>query len=185
MTSSSVLRRNPIRSDGLLAGSLTSRQYPYEPTSKDRSVVSIGRFISGGHAKRQDVLLDAWTELAGQLPDWRLHLIDGGPARDSYVTELIERAAGLPRVTVSLDLVPADLAKALACAGGPGEIVQPGFGVVWRTVDQLIEETIALASDADRRRTMQAAASVAARRFSRDVFERRLDELVRADGVVR
>lgn len=195
------------------------QQYPYDPSAKDRSIVSVGRFISTGHAKRQDVLLEAWALLADRLPGWRLHLIGGGSSHDPYVARIMKRAADLQRVTVSLDMRPDDLATAYARAdivwhaagferppdapeqaehfgiapieamsagavpvvhddGGPAEVVRSGTGIVWRSLEDLIEATAGLARDDDRRRAMQAEASVAARRFTRAGFDRRLEELV-------
>jgi len=48
------------------------------PAAKDRSILAVARFVPGGHAKRHDVLIDAFRELAAD--GWTLHLV--GTASD-------------------------------------------------------------------------------------------------------
>lgn len=106
-------RWSPSRVD-LLAPPV--QQFPYSTELKQKLIISVARFISTGHVKRQDVLLDAWERLHSALPEWRLQLIGGGSAGDQLVDGIVARAATLPRVTVSLDLPPAELAKAYTTA---------------------------------------------------------------------
>ncbi|MGI8512788.1 MAG: hypothetical protein ACR2NH_09195, partial [Solirubrobacteraceae bacterium] len=49
---------------------------PPDPRGKDRVILSIGRFFSGFHDKRHDVLIDAFAALhagAGAADGWELH----------------------------------------------------------------------------------------------------------------
>jgi len=58
-------------------------------------IVSVGRFFRGAHEKRQDVLIEAFGELAAE--GWELHLAGGAdPGAEDWIEELRARAAGLP-----------------------------------------------------------------------------------------
>ena len=66
------------------------------PTAKDRAILVVARFVPGGHAKRHDVLIDAFRELAAD--GWTLHL--AGTANDDesagdLLRGLRHRAEGL------------------------------------------------------------------------------------------
>ena len=68
--------------------------------AKEQVILSVGRFFSGGHSKRQDVLVDAFRELVdGGLRGWELHLA-GAVHRDAqhagYFDAVAERAQGYP-----------------------------------------------------------------------------------------
>jgi len=109
-----VMRRWGLSKVDLLAPPV--EQFPYSPELKQKLIISVARFISAGHVKRQDVLLDAWERLHPSMPDWRLQLIGGGSAGDPFVDGILARAATLPRVTVSLDLPAEELLKVYTTA---------------------------------------------------------------------
>lgn len=44
---------------------------------KQNVILSVGRFASSGHSKRQPFMLDAFRTLTSELPDWRYHCIGG------------------------------------------------------------------------------------------------------------
>ncbi|MBK8834419.1 MAG: glycosyltransferase [Anaerolineae bacterium] len=68
--------------------------------------------------------------------------------------------------------------------GGPAEIILPGKdGLVWRTRDALIENTLELIRRPDRQAAMSAAAITRSRDFETRAFMRRTRALW--DGIVR
>ena len=68
--------------------------------------------------------------------------------------------------------------------GGPAEIITPGQdGLVWRTPESLVEETLELIQRPDRLATMASAAITRSRDFERRAFMRQMRALW--DGIVR
>ncbi|MBP8241192.1 MAG: glycosyltransferase family 4 protein [Thermoflexales bacterium] len=68
--------------------------------------------------------------------------------------------------------------------GGPAEIITPGQdGLVWRTPESLVEETLELIQRPDRLATMASAAITRSRAFERRAFMRQMRALW--DGIVR
>lgn len=70
--------------------------------AKTGLILSVGRFFSGGHSKRQEVLIDAFRDLVdGGLEGWELHLA-GSVHRDAhhagYFESVAKRARGYPVV---------------------------------------------------------------------------------------
>jgi glycosyltransferase involved in cell wall biosynthesis len=68
--------------------------------AKERRILSVGRFFSGGHSKRHDAMVEAFRDLCdGGLAGWRLDLA-GSAHRDGphagYLQRVRERAAGYP-----------------------------------------------------------------------------------------
>jgi glycosyltransferase involved in cell wall biosynthesis len=64
--------------------------------------------------------------------------------------------------------------------GGQTEIVEHGrSGFLWRSLDELREHTVALASDAALLERMSAAARIRAARFGVATFVRAITEIVR------
>jgi hypothetical protein len=78
-------------------------------------IVSVGRFFRGGHSKRQDILVDAVRDLAGDLPaGWQVILAGGVGQRLEdwrYFEEVRAAASGLP-ITVWGD-VPTEVLSEL------------------------------------------------------------------------
>jgi glycosyltransferase involved in cell wall biosynthesis len=66
-------------------------------SSKERLVLSVGRFIGEGHAKRQDLMVHAFRRLvAAGLEGWELHLA-GAVHRDAVHAGYFERVQALAR----------------------------------------------------------------------------------------
>lgn len=72
------------------------------PAAQDRPkkamVLGVGRFINVGHAKRQDLMIEAFRELVVLRPDAELHLAGSLPAEGefrAYFAELQHKAEGL------------------------------------------------------------------------------------------
>ena len=66
---------------------------------KKPMVLGVGRFFVGGHAKRQDLMIEAFRTLVALRPEAELHLAGSLPADSefrAYFTDLQRKAAGLP-----------------------------------------------------------------------------------------
>ncbi len=66
---------------------------------KKPMLLGVGRFFVGGHAKRQDLMIEAFRRLAALRPEAELHLAGALPADGefrAYFTDLQRKAAGLP-----------------------------------------------------------------------------------------
>lgn len=83
-----------------------------DPARKGRMILSVGRFFAGGHAKRHDVLIDAFRELLRCAGDGiELHLAGASSperANMDYLTQVQTMATGLP-VTFHLNPAPRTL----------------------------------------------------------------------------
>lgn len=62
---------------------------------KEKWIISVARFDSPLHHKRQDVLIDAFRKLHQKDSDYKL-LLAGGSKDTATITDLIKRAKGLP-----------------------------------------------------------------------------------------
>lgn len=93
---------------------------PYPPKKKQKLILAVGRFFDPGHtdvhAKRQDVLLDAFIrgcqEFGWHKHGWELHLVgavEPAPEHENFVSLLKEKAADYP-VRFSHDLTHDQLA---------------------------------------------------------------------------
>jgi glycosyltransferase involved in cell wall biosynthesis len=194
------------------------------PAEKAPLVLSVGRFFTGGHCKRQDVMVQAVRGLVHELPrGWRFVFVGGvgrRPQDQAYFESVRAAAAGLP-IEVLADVDGATLRRlyqeaalywhatgfvengtpkpveqehfgittveAMAAgavpivhgSGGQVEIVRSGVdGYLWRTLPQLVAQTVVLARDHALREQMMKAALVSARRFSRSVFDSRASVLL-------
>lgn len=66
---------------------------------KKAMVLGVGRFFIGGHAKRQDLMIEAFRKLFARHPEAELHLAGSLPADSefrTYYADLQRKAAGLP-----------------------------------------------------------------------------------------
>jgi glycosyltransferase involved in cell wall biosynthesis len=66
---------------------------------KRAQILSVGRFFTGGHCKRHDVLIEAIRALSEQGVDVELHLagsLHPEAEHRSYYMDLLERSVGLP-----------------------------------------------------------------------------------------
>lgn len=62
---------------------------------KEKWIISVARFDSPLHHKRQDVLIEAFKLLHQKKPDYKL-LLAGGSKNSDTITDLIKKAKGLP-----------------------------------------------------------------------------------------
>lgn len=75
-------------------------QVIYPPASsmkalpKKKTILSVGRFDSLLHCKRQDVLIDAFKQ--AHLPGWKLILAGGDMGQSTTLQQIREQAAGAP-----------------------------------------------------------------------------------------
>jgi glycosyltransferase involved in cell wall biosynthesis len=73
-----------------------------KPKRKEPTILGVGRFITHGHHKKQDLMIDAFRALHEQNelePEWTLRLIGGAddsPETKRYIADLRKRAEGLP-----------------------------------------------------------------------------------------
>lgn len=66
-------------------------------TPKKNQILSVGRFASPSHPKRQEVLIEAFRQLIeGGLTGWKLILAGGQKGNDHIVDELKKQAGSLP-----------------------------------------------------------------------------------------
>jgi glycosyltransferase involved in cell wall biosynthesis len=70
----------------------------FKPGKKENLILSVARFDSPSHAKRQDVLIEAFTKLHQVNQDYKLVLAGGvmGEGGESYLNSLKKQANGLP-----------------------------------------------------------------------------------------
>lgn len=76
----------------------------FKPGSKEKIILSVGRFFSPYHPKNQHVLIEAFKKLSPSFPNWRLVLIGGiAPEHRQHLATLEEAAKGL-KVTIITDV---------------------------------------------------------------------------------
>ncbi len=76
----------------------------FTPLPKTNSIVSIARFSTLLHAKRQDTLITAFSRVSSLLPTWEL-ILAGGSTDPRYVSLLRRRVKNLPvRIITNLSL---------------------------------------------------------------------------------
>lgn len=64
-------------------------------STKEKLILSVGRFEPSLNAKKQDSLIEAMRLFTQDLPDWRLALA-GGSSSDEWLNTLKSKAVGLP-----------------------------------------------------------------------------------------
>jgi glycosyltransferase involved in cell wall biosynthesis len=82
-------------------------------SGKKPMILGVGRFFVGGHAKRQDLMIEAFRQLAALRPEAELHLAGSLPPENefrAYFAELKRKAAGL-NVHFHPNVSPEHLAK--------------------------------------------------------------------------
>ena len=67
----------------------------FKPQTKTNSIVSIARFSTLLHAKRQDTLIEAFSRISSQLPGWEL-ILAGGSTDPDYISRLKKQVKKLP-----------------------------------------------------------------------------------------
>jgi glycosyltransferase involved in cell wall biosynthesis len=66
-----------------------------EGSSKQKVILSVGRFDPSLNAKHQDVLIKAFKQLSPSLPGWKL-VLAGGSSSEEWIAQLQQKAAGFP-----------------------------------------------------------------------------------------
>jgi GT2 family glycosyltransferase/glycosyltransferase involved in cell wall biosynthesis len=72
---------------------------PFSPVKNKTQILHVGRFFTGGHCKRQDVLIDAVERLVAEGFAVDLHLVGSihpEPQHRAYFGGLVTKAKGLP-----------------------------------------------------------------------------------------
>lgn len=86
----------------------------YKPDAKKPIILAVGRFFTGGHSKRQDLLVDAFISLKNQLTSpWQLVLVGGchdDAVSRKYLADVREKATGHD-VEILQDLPAIELVK--------------------------------------------------------------------------
>lgn len=68
----------------------------FKQGKKENIILSVGRFDSPSHSKRQDILIDAFRLLNKHYPDYRLILAGGSQGESDTLEILKEKAESLP-----------------------------------------------------------------------------------------
>lgn len=63
--------------------------------TKEKIILSVGRFEPSLNTKHQDVLIETFRELSPKIPGWKL-ILAGGSSSDEWLSKLKQKAAGLP-----------------------------------------------------------------------------------------
>jgi glycosyltransferase involved in cell wall biosynthesis len=197
----------------------------YRPESKRPIILAVGRFFTGGHSKRQDLLVDAFIELEKKLATpWQLVLVGGcydDPSSRQYLSDVREKSAG-HQIEILQDLPAPELLKLYESAslfwhgagygrskaepqnaehfgmttveamsygavplvyadGGQVELVGKPHGRLWRTVEELVSQTIELVEKPNELEHAAVAAVAAAEKYSFDNFAQRLTSIIKED----
>ncbi|MCA9369818.1 glycosyltransferase [Candidatus Woesebacteria bacterium] len=114
-----VEREWGVRVDSVLHPVVSLKEFaPLAHQKKTNTIVSVGRFFTQLHAKRQDILIEMFINLCQKQPSikkkWSLQLI--GPVEDaSYVAQLRRKAVGYP-ISFHHDVDRLELVKRLSRA---------------------------------------------------------------------
>lgn len=65
------------------------------PAKKEKIILSVARFDSPSHSKRQDILIEAFRELGKSVPDYKMILVGGLMGNDEVISRLKKQASGL------------------------------------------------------------------------------------------
>jgi glycosyltransferase involved in cell wall biosynthesis len=68
----------------------------FKPGKKENIILSVARFDSPSHSKRQDVLIDAFKILNKNHPEYQLFLVGGSKGESDTLDILKEKSASLP-----------------------------------------------------------------------------------------
>lgn len=191
--------------------------------ARSATILAVGRFFDVEHAKRHDVLIEAFQQLPAAVQrTWTLVLaggVDRRPAGRQYVDRLQRQAQG-SNIQFELDVSAERLEQLQSTAslfwhatgygrgpdrperaehfglstleamsfgvpplvyadGGQPEIVTPTSGVLWRSVDELVDATVRLVGDPIARRAMAEASALRAQSFSTDALPQAIRSWVR------
>jgi glycosyltransferase involved in cell wall biosynthesis len=191
---------------------------PPDLRAKEPVILGVGRFFDVKHAKRHDILIQAYLRLPESVrATWRLVLAGGveqGPAGQHYLDrlramvgeaditfeldvpherlqDLYDRAALFWHATgygradnqperaehfglSTLEAMSHGVVPLVFADGGQTEVVEPGSGLLWRSIDELVAETIRLTGDEPARAALATAAIRRASDFPTAAFRREL-----------
>lgn len=85
------------------------RSVPSANFEKECIILAVGRFSAGGHNKKHRALIDAFGQLAEELPGWRLVLVGAARAQDSTYIDVLRSAASGLDIEFRLNAPHADL----------------------------------------------------------------------------
>ncbi len=74
-------------------------KFKYQPDLKEKMILAVGRFDNVLNAKRQDVLIEAFSQFYAKNPKWRLVLAGGSLEKEknnSYLNQLKNHSKNLP-----------------------------------------------------------------------------------------
>lgn len=78
----------------------------FEPTQKDKKILSVGRFFAGSHNKKHLIMIKTFKKMADQgLDSWEFHLVGGttpGAAHKTYLQRVYAETKGYP-ITIHTD----------------------------------------------------------------------------------
>jgi glycosyltransferase involved in cell wall biosynthesis len=208
-----------MKSD-ILAPPITPGTYKSE--AKKPVILAVGRFFTGGHSKRQDVLADAFINLEKQLTKpWRLILVGGcydDPSSRKYLADVRQKAAG-HQIEILQDLPAVELVKLYESAslfwhgtgygrsedepqnaehfgmttveamsygavplvyadGGQPDLAHRPQGRLWRTVDELVTQTLELINNPADLREAAARSVAVAQKYGIATFPDRVKSVV-------
>lgn len=191
----------------------------FTPLTKTNSIVSIARFSTLLHAKRQDTLIEAFSQLSQELPGWEL-ILAGGSTDLKYVSRLkkqvknfpikiitnpslskIKQLLGQAKIFWSATGFGVDIARhpekaehfgitvveamsagtipVVTNAGGHREtVIDNQNGILWTTLDELIDGTLKLVRNPKLVQTLSKNAKDRSKLFSTEVFNRELTRLL-------
>ncbi len=193
----------------------------FKPGKKKDIILSVGRFSRLMQAKRQDVLVDAFSQMAKNLDGWQLVLAGGTDVgKDKAFERLKEKAEGLPieikenppflelkklytqakifwtaagfdvdenkepeRVEqfgiTTVEAMAAKCVPVVIRKGGQPEIVKHNQnGLLWRSRQELIEQTLKLIKDEKLREKLAKKGQKRAQDFSQERFCREIQKII-------
>jgi glycosyltransferase involved in cell wall biosynthesis len=68
----------------------------FTPGKKENIILSVARFDSPSHGKRQDILIDSFRKLTEKVKNYKLILVGGLIGSDEIISKLKDQSKGLP-----------------------------------------------------------------------------------------
>jgi len=193
-----------------------------KPLSKEKWIVSVGRFASFSKSKKHEVMIENFIELykTGKINGWSLHLAGSTEGDDEYINDLKKLAEKFPiyfypnlqfseliklygkasiywhaagfseqdptkmehfGITI-VEAMAAGCVPVVVNEGGLKEIVEEGItGYLWDKEIILKEKTVELVKDIELRNTISKNASISAKRFSKEQFSNKMQEVISSE----
>lgn len=193
----------------------------FKPGQKKNLILSVGRFSQLMQAKRQDVLVNVFGQMAKNLKDWQLILAGGTDVgKDKAFERLKKKARGLPIEIIenppfselkklyaqakifwtaagfgvneeekpermeqfgitTVEAMAAGCVPVVINKGGQPEIVKDNQnGLLWRSKEELITQTLRVIKDEKLRERLAKAAQKRAQEFSQEGFCREIQKII-------